>query len=608
MLNKRGQIALFIIIAIAIVAGVGLYIYLNSSSSASSIPKELAPAFDYYQSCISQETSRALDIAGSQAGYISLPPYSPPSVYSPFSSRLNYMGLEVPYWSYISGNGLIKEQTPSKADIEKQIADYLSSNVPSSCDFSDFTSRGWQVSLGAPSFQVSIQDSQVVVQESAALKVSYLGQSADKNSYSVQVPTKFGTMLNTAQALYSAEAESAFLENYSWDVINLYAPVDGVEIGCAPKVWKSADVETSIKQGLEANIQALNYGKTSSYFNVPIQTNGEDVQSTYFSSWPSRLEIAGADGALMKTDAIGPQQGLGALGFCYQPYHFVYSLMYPVMFQIMDSGEIFQFPVVVQIKDNSIRGGYNVTGLNESSQQDICAASTQPLSVSLQDVNLNPVEGNVSYTCFDQSCQIGSTSRGKISGMVPACLNGFIDVQAQGYSSAEIMFSSNNASSATITLDKLYDTNISLLVDGKPLNGASALVYFTGAQSGTVEIPDVSSTKLSEGFYNVSVYVYGNSSITIPATTSRQCTNVPASGILGFLGQTKEQCYDINVPATNVGSALIGGGQGEIYLVPEMLSGGNLTLSVQGLPTPKSIDDLQTNYALFDTQGVDVIR
>jgi hypothetical protein len=604
--NKGGQVTVFIIIALVIIAGIGVYIYVRSTQQPTAPAQELSPVFSYYQSCIEAETKLALDIAGTQAGYTSLPAYEGPSAYAPFSSQMNFLGFNVPYWFYVSGNGITKEQVPTKAIVERQISSFLESDLQRKCTFDDFYSKGWQINIDKPQVSIKINDNSVDVIVNAMTSASSENASSTKSSYEISVDSAFGDLLNKALALYNKQLEEAFLENYSLDVIYNYAPVDGVEIGCSPKIWKSLDVENTIKQGLEANIGVLKFGQASAYSNVQIDMGNVYARTLYSKDWPSNLEIAGADGEIMKSDSVGQQAGLGVLGFCYQPYHFVYSLMHPVMFQLTEGSEVFQFPVVVVIKGNNVRQPFEGTVYDESLDADLCQYSTQDVTVKLFDVSLRPVDGIVSYNCFDQSCSLGETSNGIVNGKMPACLNGFIDVNAEGYAPAHVMFSSHSTSEAEIILDKSYEVKVSLLVDGKNLKG-NAMISFEGKQSKTVALPQNSETELSEGFYNVSIYVYGNTSIAIPASTSRQCVTVTSTGIAGFFGQTKEQCYDITLPETKIDSALIGGGRGEVYLLPEMLQKERLQFSVQSLPIPKSLDELQTNYALFETQGVDIL-
>ena len=86
----------------------------------------------------------------------------------------------------------------------------------------------------------------------------------------------------------------------------------------------------------------------------------------YEESWPTRIEIWPAENSLLVAEPIGLEQGLGILGFCYVPYHFVYDFSYPVMIQLFSGDEMFQFPVVVSIDKNKPR-----LALDAVSQPDV---------------------------------------------------------------------------------------------------------------------------------------------------------------------------------------------------------------------------------------------
>jgi hypothetical protein len=107
--------------------------------------------------------------------------------------------------------------------------------------------------------------------------------------------------------------------------------------------------------------------------------------------------------------------------------------------------------------------------------------------------------------------------------------------------------------------------------------------------------------------YNITVYAYGNASITIPASRSRECTSVPRSGFAGLFGQTREQCFDIQLPETKVDTALIGGGSTSLYLLPAELEKGKLTVTVPALSRPETLEQLQTNYEVFTKQKAEVV-
>ena len=102
------------------------------------------------------------------------------------------------------------------------------------------------------------------------------------------------------------------------------------------------------------------------------------------------------------------------------------------------------------------------------------------------------------------------------------------------------------------------------------------------------------------------VYVYSNSSINIPESRKTQCTDVPRSGILGIFGATKEQCVDIIIPGTKIDQVLIGGGQSEEFLLESEISKGKMDIFVSSIDKPKTIEELQNGYAIFEAQGLGV--
>ena len=91
--------------------------------------KEIEPVYLYYLSCIEQDTSNGALLLGQQGGYIQQPEFSPGSEYMPFSSQLDFFGTGVPYWYYISGNGVSKEQVPSKEKMQSDLNDFVKARL-----------------------------------------------------------------------------------------------------------------------------------------------------------------------------------------------------------------------------------------------------------------------------------------------------------------------------------------------------------------------------------------------------------------------------------------------------------------------------------------------
>lgn len=598
-MDNRGQVSVYVIIAIVIVLGVGVYIGIKNDLFSSGNAGNFNEVYNYYDECVKQAGLNALNIAGSQGGRIDVGEYVPGSDYAPFSSQLNFLGFPVPYWYYVSGNGIVKENVPTKKDIENEIANYINTKI-ADCDFTPLIVRGYDVNVGKPDFTVSVSDNFIDVKSNTGLNIEKDGVSVQTGSRSLQINSNFGKMFSTAQDLYKKEINEEILENYTVDILRLNAPVDGVEIQCSPKIWKAQEVVNDLQNALENNINSLKFDDAkNSYFSVNYPSNFQ-INTLYSRQWPWKVEVHGAEDGLMVAEPVGNQNGMGLMGFCYVPYHYVYDLSYPVMFQIKSGEELFQFPVAVIIDKNVPRVADQTDLFDDTSDFDLCKEKTQDVQIRTFDSNLNPVDSDISYECFNQKCSLGKTTNGVFNGKAPTCVNGNIIAKAEGYQDDNEIFSSNEETNKDIILDKLYDVNVEVNVEGKNVSSL-AVVVFNGKRTAFASLPDNNKVRLSEGSYNVTVYVYSNSSLKLPESKKTDCRQVPKSGIEGVFGLTEEKCFDTTIPATNLDFALVGGGNSESYLLSSQLASGNLKITAGSLPLPDSIQKLQENYGAFDS-------
>lgn len=614
LINEKGQATIYIIVAIAIVALISAVFFIMGGRSEGA-NTEFSPIYDSYLSCISEFTREAIDIAGTQGGRIYLDKYEPGSEYSPFSNHLNFFGIPVAYWYYQSANGVITENVPTKEEIEKDIARYIEERI-SSCDFSEFYAQGFGISFGEINTKTKVMNDKVSVIVESDMVITKNDSNSRKTSHEVNVESEFGKFLALAGEIYNYEKDSAFLENYSVDVLRNYAPVDGVEISCTPKIWKTRDVNEELLSALEANIAAIKFNggdytlndPLDKYFIVDLEVD-ENVNLIYNKEWSTKVAIEGegVDQELMIAEPVGTQAGLGAMGFCYAPYHFIYDISYPVLVQISSDEEIFQFPIVVIVDKNMPRKAELSTIDLYSEYEDICTYKNSEAEINLYDSELNKIDGEVSFSCLSQECDLGRTSAGNLKTNVPICYNGFLNVKVEGYAEKRQLFSSNEENYADIVLDKEKNVKVNLEIDGKEFISGTAIVTFSeinGTRVKSAVFPETKEVTLSEGYYEVTVYAYSNSSIIIPASKKTQCTEVSAGGLAGIFGSTKEQCFDIDVAETKIEQALIGGGKTSHYIFAEQLESGELTIAIESLPRPSTIDELSNNFILFENREV----
>jgi hypothetical protein len=373
-------------------------------------------------------------------------------------------------------------------------------------------------------------------------------------------------------------------------------------------VFVDSEIKQDLIEGLSANIQTLKvegsyYSLSSSernYFVEAIDEKiDENVNFMYSPDWPTRIEIYGD----RVVNPVGLQEGMGILGFCYVPYQLIYDINFPVLVQIYDNNEIFQFPVGVVISKNQAR--QSLSSLEGSSiDSPVCEFYNQPLKVYTYDFELNPVEARIQFKCLNSICNIGETeiveSDAVFEGNFPQCVNGYILASAEGYADAKYQISTNEESVANIVMSKKYNLSLDLG------NVKKALVSFVSEDySATALYPDMKSVELIEGYYNISVYAYENSSLKFPAINERRCVDVPETGLAGIFGAETEKCFDINIPETEVSYAVVGGGKAEEYFTENNLRDSreiNINVPLFGLP--RSLDDLQANQMSAEEERV----
>ena len=606
--QKRGQVTIFIIIAIVVIAVVFGYLILKGTISISGIPTNIQPAYTAFLSCLQDDANTGISVLESQGGYIDLPEFEPGSAYMPFSSQLNFAGNPIPYWYYVSGNNIQKSQVPTKNEMEDQLATFIEGRIKD-CNLRNYHDEGFVISMpDQPKADVSIKDDSVDVALSMDLTIEKENDTALIKSHKISQPSDLGKLYNSAKKVYDEEQKNLFLENYAVDNLRLYAPVDGVEITCAPLTWDAEKIFDSLQEAIEVNTAALkNKGSQEDYFalNLPVD---EEVRFLNSKDWPNGFEVSPADGRILISSPVGNQQGLGALGFCYVPYHFVYNIRYPVLVQVYgkdNSEEIFQFPVAIVIQGNSPRTPLNATA-SEDITPELCKYKNTQVQINTYDTSLNKVDTEISYECFGDNCNIGLTKSGTLTENFPQCVNGFVSAKAPGFKNTRYLFSTVQSGSLDIILDKLYQTDIELLLDSKPYNGNAVITFTSDYATKTIVYPDQKTVELGEGQHEIQVQIFKNSSITIGATTKEQCVEVPRE-ILGIFGLTKEKCFEIQVPEQVISNALSGGGKQSFYVLEtELANGKSLEINSKSLPAPKTIEQVQDNYQLFEQNEMEV--
>jgi len=612
-ISKRAQVTIFVIIAIVVLALVGGYFVIrNVISVENKLPADFQPVYQTILQCLEDETQTGINVLESSGGYIETPRFESGSSYLPFSSQLNFLGNPIPYWYYVSGNNIQKEQVPTLSNMQNDLENFIEDRIPN-CDLLAYYGQGFEINFEKAKAVVKISSSKVDVSLEMPTNLLKENTSVSVSNFKTLVNSDLGKLYEDAKTVYTYEQQSLFLESYAVDFLRNYAPVDGVELSCSPLVWSAEKVFENLSNGIVANMQMVR-SKDGATISKPenkyfLRDFGVDSDVRFLASknWPYSFEVNPSQGAMMISKPVGNSPGLGALGFCYVPYHYVYDVKYPVLVQISSEKETFQFPLAVVVEGNQPRKALEFI-TSEYDVPNFCEDANTNIDVATYDSNLDPVEAEISFRCFGVSCNIGKTSLTKyFTGVFPQCANGVVTAEASGFATKEEVLSSVQEGTIDLILDRLTELDVQLNLDGKEYLGNALISFISDFNSQTTVYPEMKKVNLSEGQYQVEVYIYKNSSISIPATSQEQCVEVPKEGVGSLLGLTEEKCFNIEIPSQIISNALSGGGKQEHYILEEDLTGSSVVkINAQSLPLPKDLNQLQDNYVLFEKRGLDI--
>lgn len=145
MLNKRGQVAIFVIMAMVIVAVIlAVFLYPRAGPGATT---EFTPT-SYLKSCIEPEIRKNLEVLGRNGGYLNP------------EGALEYQGEKIKYLCYTSEfyKTCVVQQPLLKEHIENELTGLLKSRAGTCLDTlkQELEKRNYQVSIGQGESKVSI--------------------------------------------------------------------------------------------------------------------------------------------------------------------------------------------------------------------------------------------------------------------------------------------------------------------------------------------------------------------------------------------------------------------------------------------------------------------
>ncbi|MBI2138763.1 hypothetical protein HYU13_04190, partial [Candidatus Woesearchaeota archaeon] len=247
--NKKGQIALFIIVGLLILLGTAFFISYAAlkrqeiapsitQTATASTPAWAAPVNEFVESCMKEIAIRGFKKLGEHGGYIDLadagivnkvfdlnPAPTESDVVYPSSSQ----AAPIPYWFYMKSPNTctgcqVSTNKPSQSDMQAQISNYMNDELPPCLNnLQKFRDQGYSIDFGELSTTTSIDDIGVTVSVDYPITVSRAGQSAALPSFTINLDLNLNDIFQLASFILLQQVNEMFLEDTTLSLIGLKA-------------------------------------------------------------------------------------------------------------------------------------------------------------------------------------------------------------------------------------------------------------------------------------------------------------------------------------------------------------------------------------------------
>ena len=286
--NKRGQIALFVIIAIIIVAAIVLvYVFrpsifkpaLTAEESQKLVSSQVQPVRDYITECMKISSRKTLNTMGRQGGYF-LPKVervSMPSSVMPDAPVVSYALF------YDSSRGYVN-QLPSLNEMKNEFADWLENNVEFITCINEFApfkkildvESDYNMTVDRSALDFGEKSGEIVIPFTYPVKLSSQNSTTLVDGYIVKIPINMERIRETSARITNSMALG---KNYM-EVIKEESDISWSELrdnSNAEKIFIGAEAFTNVPTELSGST----YDDKNLLFTLRYERTGLDAPFEY---------------------------------------------------------------------------------------------------------------------------------------------------------------------------------------------------------------------------------------------------------------------------------------------------------------------------------------
>lgn len=235
-MDKKGQIAIFVIIALVIISGILVFVlYKPARSLLVPGAKEISPK-QYLSDCIEPDLRNAIEILSAQGGY------SNPEGYIPYNDK------KIKYLCYTSNyyETCTVQQPLIKENFEKELSLILKTNAEKCLAALDsaYKEQGYEVTKGALKINVSIDLGRIRMGFNVPMTITKGETKMTFNSLEAEVKSELYNLLAIAYSIVDYEA--TYGDSETTNYINYYPDlkINKIKINDGSKIYVLSNVVT----------------------------------------------------------------------------------------------------------------------------------------------------------------------------------------------------------------------------------------------------------------------------------------------------------------------------------------------------------------------------
>lgn len=241
-MNKRGQIAIFVVIGIILVAGILLLAFLRNSNRIGTTSVDSSNAEQYIGKCVRDSAQKALDKMIPQGGFVS------PGDYKTYNNiKATYICKNVN-----SYEPCINQYPQYMHSVEQELVQQVRKDI-GGC-FSALTDelkrKNYDVTYTSPELNVSIKPEVVHTQILTKMTITKSAQTQNYDEFNVDLRSPIYNLIYTAQIIASQEAQYCYFEYVGYSLLHPEVSVKKFTMSDASRVYTIRDSKTKIEMNI----------------------------------------------------------------------------------------------------------------------------------------------------------------------------------------------------------------------------------------------------------------------------------------------------------------------------------------------------------------------